>query len=456
MLESARWQCASSLTSGFGRHLLCLPSRRSLLTLAIETSCDDTSVAILEKLGSRATLHFHEKVTADNTQFRGVHPLRSLESHQANLGNLINKAVRKLSLIDASHSRFDGPSSKRRHPDLISVTRGPGMRTSLFTGLDTAKGLAIAWQIPLIGVNHMQAHSLTPRLAAAMEYSNEKNTPGLKFPFISLLVSGGHTLLVNTKSLIDHSILATTADIAIGDALDKIARAVLPPEIIQLSGEIMYGRLLDHYCFPTSSSAENLDYAYIPPTTRLEELKLRQTKWGWALGAPLAHTRQMKFSFSGLESACGRIVEDRGATMDEEEKRELGTEAMRVAFEHLASRIIIALQSMNTTACNKEHPDTLVVSGGVASNKFLRAILRAYLDIRGYQDVQLSFPPVELCTDNAAMIGWAGIEMFEAGYQSELSCTALRKWSLDPDAEDGGILGVGGWKKEGSLEGSRC
>ena len=248
------------------------------------------------------------------------------------------------------------------------------MRTSLFTGLDTAKGLAIAWQIPLIGVNHMQAHSLTPRLAAAMEYSNEKNTPGLKFPFISLLVSGGHTLLVNTKSLIDHSILATTADIAIGDALDKIARAVLPPEIIQLSGEIMYGRLLDHYCFPTSSSAENLDYAYIPPTTRLEELKLRQTKWGWALGAPLAHTRQMKFSFSGLESACGRIVEDRGATMDEEEKRELGTEAMRVAFEHLASRIIIALQSMNTTACNKEHPDTLVVSGGVASNKFLRAM----------------------------------------------------------------------------------
>ena len=247
------------------------------------------------------------------------------------------------------------------------------MRTSLFTGLDTAKGLAVAWQIPLIGVNHMQAHALTPRLVAAMEYDNEKTTPGPKFPFITLLVSGGHTLLMSTKSLIDHSILATTADIAIGDALDKIARAVLPPESIQSSREIMYGRLLEHYCFPTSSS-EHVSYAYNPPITRLEELKPRQTKWGWALGAPLAHTRQMKFSFSGLESACGRIMDDRGATMDEEERRELGIEAMRVAFEHLASRIVIALQSMNTTACNKEHPDMLVVSGGVASNKFLRAM----------------------------------------------------------------------------------
>jgi N6-L-threonylcarbamoyladenine synthase len=122
------------------------------MTLAIETSCDDTSVAIVEK-GSRdgratARLHFHKKVTSNNTEYQGVHPLVSLQSHQENLATLIKEAVDYLPMRDeslAAQGTVDPPT--RRLPDFISVTRGPGMRSNLFTGLDTAKGLAVAWQV---------------------------------------------------------------------------------------------------------------------------------------------------------------------------------------------------------------------------------------------------------------------------------------------------------------------
>jgi N6-L-threonylcarbamoyladenine synthase len=131
--------------------------RRCLMTLAIETSCDDTSVAIVEK-GSHngqatAQLHFHKKVTSNNTEYQGVHPLISLQSHQENLAKLVNEATGCLPLQDASPVSVTRAgtvdTAKRRVPDFISVTRGPGMRSNLSTGLDTAKGLAVAWQVVL-------------------------------------------------------------------------------------------------------------------------------------------------------------------------------------------------------------------------------------------------------------------------------------------------------------------
>jgi N6-L-threonylcarbamoyladenine synthase len=134
------------------------------MTLAIETSCDDTSVAIIEK-GSRdgpatARLHFHKKVTSNNTEYQGVHPLISLQSHQENLANLIREAIAHLPPQDDSLDSTTGNADSitvdtvtRKLPDFISVTRGPGMRSNLFTGLDTAKGLAVAWQVVLIMLN---------------------------------------------------------------------------------------------------------------------------------------------------------------------------------------------------------------------------------------------------------------------------------------------------------------
>ncbi|KAI1974245.1 Mitochondrial tRNAs modification protein [Ophidiomyces ophidiicola] len=470
-----------------------LPARRhaqlrQLLTLAIESSCDDTSVAIVEKHGMTSTsVHFLENITADSREYRGIHPIVALGSHQQNLAKLVQKALRYLPPAneDDGNGRFidilpaDGALApvRRRKPDFISVTRGPGMLSSLTTGVDTAKGLAVAWQIPLVGVHHMQAHLLTPRLATALEPSAEAITVSkrVEFPFLSLLVSGGHTLLVHSRSIVDHEILASTVDIAVGDALDKIGRIVLPMSYLKNSPTTMYGKALESFVFPNGKT----DYAgYKPPASRGEEIPRRQNvQWGWSFTLPFSEKKILAFSFSGLVSEATKQTEDYKAIWKEmnndggsaddwlpyDARVALGREFMNVCFEHLASRTVLALQSLqhpsgfeHLNKKNRRKMDrknakgqaqakspvkTLVVSGGVAANQFLRNLLRLFLDVRGFEDIDIVAPPMYLCTDNAAMIGWAGIEMFEAGWKSDLKCRALKKWALDSRADDGGILG---------------
>ncbi|GAB7343975.1 hypothetical protein MBLNU457_1911t1 [Dothideomycetes sp. NU457] len=453
--------------------------RRHLLTLAIESSCDDTSVAVLESNKTRngspvATLHFHEKVTANTNAFQGIHPIVALESHQSSLAPLVQKAIEHLpvfspndpvpsvsNLLPGSH---DG--QLRKKPDFVSVTRGPGMRSNLSVGLDTAKGLSLAWNVPLLGVHHMQAHALTPRLVSALSASTPK--PGLRpqltsdgslkpdFPFLSLLVSGGHSMLISTTGITDHSILASTGDIALGDCLDKAARAILPAEAISTP----YGRALENFAFPKGESS----YAYTPPKDRGQELERRKSAYGWSFGPPLAESKggrsskRMEYSFAGLLTAVERFmrlqIDPSGTPTSSprdpssssiDERREMAREVQRVAFEHLAGRVLLHLSSLERA--EREKVKNLVVSGGVAANSFLRHVFRSILDARGYKDIELSFPPIELCTDNAAMIAWAGCEMWDAGWRSELSIRPIRKWSLDAEAEDGGILGVEGWAR---------
>ena len=413
----------------------CWTIRRLLVTLAIETSCDDTSVAVadipLPETTSNLRVHFHKTVTANNNAYNGIHPLVALRSHQASLAPLIQEA------LNASPM-----------PELIAATRGPGMRSNLSVGLDTAKGLALAWNLPFIGVHHMQAHTLTARLVSAMhatEHDGSRITPA--FPFLTVLVSGGHTMLINSTELNDHFILAETQDIALGDYFDKSARAILPNEMLKTP----YGKSLEDFAFPNQVE----DYDYSPPTRRSDELRRRKTSWGWSLGPPLAEksSKSMIYSFSGLLTAVERLaafkVDEHGCITAEirlpedftlEERQEMAREVQRVGFEHLASRILLHLASPYASGI-----ETIVVSGGVASNSFLRHMLRAVLDARGFSHIKLNFPPVCLCTDNALMIAWTAMEMWHAGYQSTLDIEPLRKWSMDPTAESGGILGVGGW-----------
>ena len=328
------------------------------------------------------------------------------------------------------------------------------MRSNLSVGLDFAKGLSVAWQRPLVGVHHMQAHALTPRLASLLHHKTPRRIQP-DFPFLSLLVSGGHTLLLHSRSLLAHTILATTTDIAIGDAIDKIARSILPHDLVAASPTLAFGALLERWAFPNGA----LDYeAYEAPKTRAQEIGKRMTKWGWAFAPPFGATKSglrdksMEYSFSGVSSSAIRFAQGQAATrksadLSDQERRDLARESMRVAFEHLASRVVMGLNGMKEADGDLAGKiDTLVVSGGVAANRFLKKVLRSFLDVRGYGHIELIFPPMELCTDNAAMIAWAGIEMFETGYETDLGCHALRKWSMDPNAEDGGILGVGGWR----------
>ncbi|KAK4545578.1 hypothetical protein LTR36_002928 [Oleoguttula mirabilis] len=501
--------------------------------VAIESSCDDTSVAVVgvkdvgfdeaedsnvfervfgcpsvehRRLG--LDVYFHEKITANNDAYTGIHPLVALESHRANLAPLLQKALvarnRQKGRIEWHHTgdiyesdvvqddddiRSEdsyAPHGRPLIPEFVAVTRGPGMRSNLSIGLEMAKGLAAAWNVPLVGVHHMQAHALTPRLLVAQanwgsleegadgnSYRHLPTPEGLApaFPFLSVLVSGGHTMLIDSKGLTEHTTLAETQDIAIGDFLDKAARAILPSHLlrppfgaaleqfafhseVKRSGDVQKGVGFDEEAraaaYEEFVQPRDCSYDYTPPARRQDELESRPTGWGWALTPPLAESkggqkssRRMVYSFAGLLTSIERLAK-RQEHVSLTERQVMAREAQRVAFEHLASRILLHLSTISDW-----QGDTIVVSGGVASNKFLRHLLRGILDARGYGHVKLSFPPVELCTDNALMIAWAGIEMYEAGYTSSLDIGPIRKWSMDPKAPDGGILGVGGWLKDG-------
>ena len=352
-----------------------MPSRRP--NVHLQNLSDDTSVAILEQRQPySAKLLFHRKITADNSANAGIHPAVAVASHQEHLAHLLEESLEALPLLD---SNCDVPDSRKvvtsssrgqwlqkQKPDFVSVTRGPGMTAALTTGLDTAKGLAIAWQVPLVGVNHMQAHALTPRLVHAMKCGKQEIGEKPAFPFLTLLVSGGHTLLVHSNSTCDHSILGSTTDIAIGDAIDKMARSIIPSE--ELAGkEIMYGRILERYAFGKDCA----DYQYTPPRSRSEEIAPRATRWEWSLPVPLSEGKKMDFSFSGLGSAVKRICDSKGSQMDRPERVELAREGMRVAFEHLAIRVIWSLRDLQRSGQEITH---LVISGGVASNGFLKTM----------------------------------------------------------------------------------
>lgn len=331
----------------------------------------------------------------------------------------------------------------------------------------------------------MQAHALTPRLVAALETYNaagiEVNASGKpledgtgtltpSFPLLSVLASGGHTLLINSKSLTDHAILGSTDDIAVGECLDKVARVVLPLNLLQAAKSTMYGALLETFAFPPHAYGSippgpkgelsgltaqtyldeygHVHHWYIPPTNNEVAIERSRTRWGWSINQPLTKTgggnkiKTMGMSFSGLMTAVERIVryptdpetgklskEARvGKNISIEERRDMALGVMRAAFEHIASRVLLALQ--NSTDKTAETP-AVVMAGGVASNAFLRHVLASTLCAHGLGGVRLYFPPPKYCTDNAAMIGWTGLEMFEAGYVDQLNIRAIRKWPLD-------------------------
>lgn len=375
------------------------------------------------------------------------------ESHQQNVAALVKQALESLPAASEADKEKgttlaltnEHGRSIRRKPDFVTVTRGPGMRASLITGVDTAKGLAVAWDVPLVGVNHMQAHALTPRLVAAldMKYMNDENiSADPPFPFLTLLVSGGHTMLVHSKVLCDHQIIANTTDIAIGDMIDKSARDILPQALLESAPCVMYGPLLEKYAFPKKDGHLDGEEHTLAHQTK----ELLESKYGWKVNSPYSRSggqgkssNPESFSFSGIGSSAKRIAEAK-INMDEAERQSLAREVMRVSFGHLASRVLLALEKPGIS-----HIDALVVSGGVASNQYLKFLFRTLLDQNGHSEMRLIFPPPKYCTDNAAMIAWTGIEMFEAGWRTELSAMAIRKWSIDPSAEDGGIMGVGGW-----------
>ncbi|KAK5990306.1 hypothetical protein PT974_08573 [Cladobotryum mycophilum] len=438
-------------------------TRRFLVTLAIETSCDDTAVAVLQRSRHDGTtnLLFNRRISSDNRAFKGINPVVAVASHNASLAPLVREALRCI-------------PGRDQKPDFVCATRGPGIMSNLAVGLNMAKGLAVAWGVPLVGVHHMQAHALTPRLVRALErkppaydgddddsnsglaiLSDGAGEAGPAFPFLSLLVSGGHTQLVHSSSLTDHRIIASTLDIAIGNLLDQTARTILPESVLQSSPDVMYGRMLEAFAFPPLAAAATqiLLPPPPPPSKQQQQQQQRQkiqgvdTGFNWSIPLPFKNTRRPAYSFASIHMHVHRILEANPA-MPGPERQALARHTLRAAFQHLVSRLVLSLEDTPSLRDAK----TLVVAGGVASNRFLMHVLRTTLAARGFGDVEIVAPPAELCTDNAAMIAWAGMEMYEAGWCSDLSVLPVAKWPMDPQVGDG-IMGVGGWVRRNGDEG---
>ncbi|KAJ4394610.1 hypothetical protein N0V93_003829 [Gnomoniopsis smithogilvyi] len=388
---------------------------RPMKVLGIETSADDTCVALMSLRnvpgrGDIGRVIGSDRITYANKKHKGIHPVEAVVSHTQHLSRMVTE------VITNNKPKSPGPIK----PDLICVTRGPGMGGCLSIGVSTAKALSAVWDVPVVGVHHMQAHALTP----SMERTIFTSRGELPYPFLTLLVSGKHTMLVHTKSLVNHRILCKSSNIALGEVLDKVARELIPISIIENQPDE------EPICFPRimEDMADNLTQDYLAAQSRQDEIKVYKSQYGWELQPPLRNTVKMKYDFNGLFSTTLTIVRAQ-PEMSPREREELASHFMRLAFEHLMSRVIIALKTDGDLL--RDPPKTLVLSGGVASNNLLRKVIQKTLEARGFKDIMLNVPGPKYCTDNAQMIAYTGWKMYSDGWETDRSFCPVSNWSIE-------------------------
>ncbi|GEQ70300.1 hypothetical protein JCM33374_g3976 [Metschnikowia sp. JCM 33374] len=394
-------------------------SRRFYKVLAIESSCDDSCVALLEKTRhNRFPVALDEaKSTLNSAKTGGIIPTAAHEFHQQSMAALVATFCTKHNLSAANP------------PDLICVTRGPGMVGSLSAGLQLAKGLAVAWNKPLIGVHHMLGHLLVAKLPRNCSQSQNE----LKYPFLSLLCSGGHTMLVLSTSLTEHEIIINTSDIAAGDSLDKCARE------LGFSGN-MLGPELERYVSNISDAQKE----------RFSQIRTfdSDNEFGFRLKMPMRNPKRgkipekLEFAFASFLSTITAYKKDRPFT--EDSRQFVAYKLQEVIFDHIVNRIQVAFLKYTPSDENGlqkgkfDDVKDFVCSGGVAANKVLRHKL--FNDLNTSNALNFHFPDLSLCTDNATMIGNAGIEIFEnLRKKSSLSILPIRKWPMNE------LLDVDGW-----------
>jgi N6-L-threonylcarbamoyladenine synthase len=340
------------------------------LILGLESSCDETAAAVIRS--DRSILsHRLAGQEAVHRPFGGVVPENAARAHVEALTPLIEAA-----LADAGKSLSD--------MDAIAATAGPGLIGGVMVGLVTAKALAHASGKPLIAVNHLEGHALSPRLS----------DPSLEFPYLLLLVSGGHCQLLHVQGVGRYRRLATTIDDAAGEAFDKTAKML------------------------------GLGF---PGGPAVEAAALRGNARSVPLPRPLLGSAEPHFSFAGLKSA---VLRARDADIH-------ATDDIAASFQQAVVDCLVDRTARAIEAC--DDITTLVVAGGVAANLQIRGALEALA-----HKYRLGFvaPPLWLCTDNAAMIAWAGAERFAAGLTDSLDFEARPRWPLDPTAESARGAGV--------------
>ena len=332
-----------------------------MLILGLESSCDETAAALVTD-DRRVLAHRLAGQEAAHRPYGGVVPEIAARAHVEALEPLIVAA-----LADAE--------VRLPQVDAIAATAGPGLIGGVMVGLVTGKALAHALGKPLIAVNHLEGHALSPRLS----------DPDLAFPYLLLLVSGGHCQLLLVKGVAQYTRLATTIDDAAGEAFDKTAKLL------------------------------GLGF---PGGPAVERAAARGNAHAVPLPRPLKGSDEPHFSFAGLKSAVARAV---GSHAPED----IAASFQAAVVDCLIDRTAMALRHVGPITA-------LVVAGGVAANGAVRGALEALAAAHG---VRFVAPPLWLCTDNAAMIAWAGVERFAAGLTDPLDVPARPRWPLDPGAE---------------------
>ncbi len=346
-----------------------------ILVLGIETSCDETAAAVVRRDTNGAGQILSNVVRSqweEHRRFGGVVPEIAARAHVACLDTIIADALRIAGV-------------KLEDLTAIAATAGPGLVGGLVTGMVTAKVLALATAKPFMAINHLEAHALTVGL-----------TDGLAPPYLLLLVSGGHTQLLWVKAPGDHTRLGTTIDDALGEAFDKTAKLL---GLGQPGGPAVEA---------TAKGGDPARFQFPRPL----------------VGRPEPH-----FSFAGLKTAVRRQAMALQPLQDQD-VRDLCASFQAAAMDAVADRIVRAMELVEPMI-KTGAPRHLVVAGGVAANQRLRMALDDLTCRSGYT---LHVPPASLCTDNGAMIAWAGAERFALGWSDPLDAPARPRWPLDATA----------------------
>ena len=333
--------------------------------LGIETSCDETAVSIVDdeknilahQLNSQAKIH---------QEYGGVVPEIAARGHVEVLDQLILDALKE--------SRLEF-----KDIDAFAATAGPGLIGGVIVGLMAAKTLSSIYKKPFIAVNHLEAHALTVRL-----------TDEIDFPYLLLLISGGHCQIINAKNLGDYQKIGQTIDDALGEAYDKVAKML------------------------------GLNY---PGGPEVEKLAKSGDENSYKLPRPLIdskkHGHLYNFSFSGLKTAVRREIEK--ITLDEKEKANICA-----SFQKTVCKIIIN-RLENVVANHDLKVKNLVIAGGVAANRYIFEKLTNWAE---KHSLKIVTPPISLCTDNAAMIAWTGVEKLKANKIDNLDFKPKARWEL--------------------------
>jgi len=337
-----------------------------VLVLGLESSCDETAAAVVA--GDGRVLAEAVLSQQEHAAFGGVVPEIAARAHLHHLPGLVSQ------LMAAAGIGYEKLNA-------VAATTGPGLIGGLIVGANLAKGLALAAGIPFFGINHLEAHALTARLPGA-------ESGGAPFPYLLLLVSGGHCQCVGVHGVGDYRLLGGTIDDAIGEAFDKVAKLL------------------------------GLGW---PGGPALERLALEGDPQNFALPRPLLGRAGCDFSFSGLKTAVAQIVGRMPpGALPRATAADLAASFQAAAADVLADRVTNALGLMPEAGL-------LVVAGGVAANRSIRARLADVAEARG---VRMLAPPLRLCGDNAVMVAWAAHERLRLGAAGALDAPTRPRWPL--------------------------